>query len=100
MTWALPQKGADHLLALDRVALKTLKPLKLGQEAVVLIPELPCSLPGCPPLDTVAVFWTPDGVRHRFKIFKPVVQITDEDLPYEWLMRSLIAPEGFDEDCC
>jgi hypothetical protein len=39
-------------------------------------------------------------VRHRFKIFKPALQVTEEDLPYDWLMRSLAAPEGFDEDCC
>jgi hypothetical protein len=29
-----------------------------------------------------------------------VLQVTEEDLPYGWLMRSLAAPEGFDEDCC
>jgi hypothetical protein len=46
------------------------------------------------------VFWTAQGVRHRFKIFKPALQVTEEDLPYGWLMRSLAAPEGFDQDCC
>ena len=95
-----PKKGADHLPALDRIADQTRKRFKLGQEAVVLVAELACTLPGCPPLDTVVVFWTPDGVRHRFKIFKPVAQVTEEDLPYDWLMRSLAAPERFDDDCC
>jgi nitrate reductase delta subunit len=46
------------------------------------------------------VFWTAQGVRHRFKIFKPALQVTEEDLPYGWLMRALAAPEGIDEDCC
>ena len=100
MSLGLAKKGADHLQALDRVTEQTRKRFKLGQHAVVLVAELACSLPGCPPLDTVVVFWTPEGVRHRFKIFKRVVQVTEEDLPYDWLMRSLAAPEGFDGDCC
>ena len=95
-----PKKGADHLPALGRIAEQTRKRFKLGQEAVVLVAELACTLPGCPPLDTVVVFWTPQGVRHRFKIFKPALQVTEQDLPYDWLMRSLAAPEGFGEDCC
>jgi nitrate reductase delta subunit len=100
MTWAFPKKSADHLPALDRIAEQTRRRFKLGHEAVVLVAELDCILPGCPPLDTVVVFWTPQGVRHRFKIFKPATQVTEEDLPYVWLMRSLAAPEGFDQDCC
>jgi nitrate reductase delta subunit len=100
MTWGFPKKGADHPVALERVAEQTRQRFKLGPEAVVLVAELACALPGCPPLDTVVVFWTANGVRHRFRIFKPAVQVTDEDLPYDWLMRSLAAPEGFDEDCC
>jgi nitrate reductase delta subunit len=100
MMKGFPKKGADHVPALDRVAEQTRKRFKLGQEAVVLVAELACTLPGCPPLDTVVVFWTAAGVRHRFKIFKPVLQVTEEDLPYDWLMRSLAVPEGFEDDCC
>jgi hypothetical protein len=94
------KKGADHGQALDRIAAQTRARFKLGDEAVVLVAELACTLPGCPPIDTVVVFWTAQGVRHRFKIFKPALQVTEEDLPYAWLMRSLAAPEGFDQDCC
>jgi hypothetical protein len=100
MTLGFPKKDADHLRALDRVTEQTRKRFRLGKEAVVLVAELTCTVPGCPPVDTVVVFWTPGGVRHRFKIFKPVVQVTEEDLPYDWLMRSLAVPEGFGEDCC
>jgi D-aminopeptidase len=96
----LPKKGADHLQAVERVAQQTRARFRLGQELVVLVAEIACSVPGCPPLETVVVFWTAAGVRHRFKIFKAVSGITAEDLPYDWLMRSLAAPEGFDADCC
>ena len=94
------KQGADQSQALDRIAAQTRARFKLGDEAVVLVAELACTLPGCPPIDTVVVFWTAQGVRHRFKIFKPALQVTEEDLPYDWLMRSLAAPEGFDQDCC
>jgi nitrate reductase delta subunit len=100
ITLGLPKKGADHRQALRRVTEQTRNRFKLGPEAVVMVAELACTLPGCPPVDTVVVFWTPDGVRHRFRIFKPVVQVTEDDLPYVWLMRSLAAPEGLGDDCC
>jgi hypothetical protein len=100
ITLGFPKKGADYRQALDRVAEQTRRRFKLAAETVVLVAELACTLPGCPPVDTVVVFWTPDGVRHRFRIFKPVVQVTEDDLPYAWLMRSLAAAEGFDDDCC
>ena len=95
-----PKKGADHLQAVERVTRQTRERFRLGPELVVLVAQIACSVPGCPLLETVVVFWTAAGVRHRFKIFKAVSGITAEDLPYEWLMRSLAAPEGFDADCC
>jgi hypothetical protein len=95
-----PKKGADHLQAVERVTEQTRERFRLGPELVVLVAQIACSVPGCPPLETVVVFWTAAGVRHRFKIFKAVSGITAEDLPYDWLMRSLAAPEGFDADCC
>jgi hypothetical protein len=96
----LPKKDADHLPAVDRVAQQTRTRFRLGPEEVVLVSEIACSLPGCPPVETVVVFWTAPGVRHRFKIFKPVTRVVEEDLPYDWLMRSLATPDGFDVDCC
>jgi hypothetical protein len=99
-SFGFPTQGAEQQQALERIAALTRERFKLGAEAVVLVTELACTLPGCPPIDTVVVFWTPQGVRHRFKIFKPALRVTEEDLPYAWLMRSLSVPQGFDEDCC
>jgi nitrate reductase delta subunit len=59
-----------------------------------------CAVPGCPPLETIVVFWTTDGKRHHFKLFKPVADVVFDDLPFAWLMDSLILPEGFGCDCC
>ncbi len=79
---------------------QTRERFKLPEEAAIVVSEIACSLPGCPPLETVVAFWTLDGARHRFKIFKPVTEVIEEDLPYAWLKPALIVPEGFEDDCC
>jgi D-aminopeptidase len=95
-----PNRDARYFEALERIATQTRARFKLAQEEVVMVAQVACALPGCPPLETVVVFWTAAGVRHRFKIFKPVVEVTQEDLPWQWLMRALAAPDSFDTDCC
>jgi len=90
--------SAARAQAQERVAAWTRARFTLPLEAAILVSELACTLPGCPPLETVVAFWTLDGTRHHFKLFKPVAQVLPDDLPYAWLMKSL-AREGGD-DCC
>jgi nitrate reductase delta subunit len=94
-----PKKSAAELAALDRIKEWTRSRFGLGPGAVIMVTEVACSLPGCPPLETVAVFWTEDGTRHQFKLFKPPGEVVEDDLPYRWLMKSLQAEEGA-FDCC
>ena len=89
-----------HLQALERVKAWTRERFKLPQGAAILVAELACALPGCPPLETVVAFWTADGKRHHFKLFKPVEEVACDDLPYAWLKDALAVPEGFECDCC
>ncbi len=98
--FALSQPNPEHLQALARVAALTRAQFGLEEHAVVFVSELTCTNPGCPPLETVVVFWNTAGVRHRFKIFKVVRDVSAADIPYKWLLRSLAQPEGFDADCC
>lgn len=95
-----PGKSASHLAALDRIAEWTRERFRLPPDAPVLVAEMACSLPGCPPLETVAAFWDADGKRCQFKLFKPPEQVAQEDLPYYWLKKSLEAAEGAGFDCC
>lgn len=94
------RRGAAQAEAAQRLAAWTRQRFGLGDEAVVMASEVACGLPGCPPLETVVVFWSAQGQRHRYKVFKPLTQVEEEDLPYRWLLRALAAPEGYDEDCC
>ena len=77
-------KGPQHAAALDRVRAWTRLRFGLPDEAAVLVAEIACALPGCPPLETVVVFWTDEATRHRFN-WKPeadkLLRLYDELLP-------------------
>ena len=94
------QKSPEQLEALGRVREWTRARFDLPEDAAILVSEIACGLPGCPPLETVVAFWTADATRHQFKIFKSVREVVREDLPYAWLKDALAVPEGFEYDCC
>lgn len=94
------RKSPAQLQALDLVQALTRERFKLDRDDVVLVTELVCALPGCPPLETVVAFWTGADRRHHFKVFKPVAKVLADDLPYAWQKNSLVAIEGEGCDCC
>lgn len=85
--------------ALERVRAWTRARFSLDEEVAVMVAELACTLPGCPPRETVIAFWTAPDRRHHFKIFKPVAEIGGDDLPPAWLKDALVVAEG-ECDCC
>jgi nitrate reductase delta subunit len=93
------RKGPEHEEALARVRKWTCARFALAAEDAILVSEVACKLPGCPPLETVVVFWIGD-TRHHFKFFKPVRDVVVEDLPPAWLRNALALPDGFECDCC
>jgi len=93
-------KGSQHLAALERVKAWTRARFKLPEHASVLVSEVACALPGCPPLHTVVVFWSEDATRHQLKLFKPVIQVIPDDLPPAWMKRALIANDASADECC
>jgi nitrate reductase delta subunit len=93
-------KRPEHMEALDRVKEWTRGRFGLAEDATILVSEVVCGLPGCPPLETVVVFWTEDDTRHHFKVFKRVGEVVPDDLPPAWLKNALIAVEGEGLECC
>jgi nitrate reductase delta subunit len=85
--------------ALDRVRDWTRARFALTDDETVMVSEVACSVPGCPPIETHLVFWTGAG-RHHFKIFKPLADVVEDDLPPAFMKNALIALEGVDCDCC
>jgi hypothetical protein len=94
------RKSPERLQAVDRVKAWTRARFRLANETTILVAELACALPGCPPLETVVVFWIGDGKQHRFKIFKPMEEVVEDDLPPAWLKDALAVSDGLDCDCC
>jgi nitrate reductase delta subunit len=66
----------------------------------ILVSEVSCALPGCPPRETVVAFWTETERRHQFKLFKPAAEVVIDDLPPRWLKDALAAIEGLGCECC
>jgi nitrate reductase delta subunit len=85
--------------ALDRLRSWTRARFSLAEDETVMVSELACSVPGCPPIETHVVFWTPAG-RHHFKIFKPLAETAEGDLPPAFMKNALVALEGADLECC
>jgi nitrate reductase delta subunit len=93
------KKSPEQRAALERVRAWTQARFALPDDATIMVSEVACALPGCPPLETVIVFWE-GGTRHHFKIFKPVTAVVRDDLPFAWLKDALAVPEDFVCDCC
>lgn len=95
-----PTKTAEHLAALGRLKEWTRQRFALSADATVTVAEVECTLPGCAPIETVVAFWGTDSVRHRFKVFKPLADVRETDLPPRWLLNALIDYNDVDCDCC
>jgi nitrate reductase delta subunit len=98
--FAAAPKGAEHLDAIERVKECTRDRFSLSESDVVLVTEGPSVLPGFPPLETVIAFWSADGVRHHFRVFKPASEIVADDVPPAWMKDALAAAEGIECYCC
>ncbi len=72
----------------------------LDADAAVEVREQEAALPGFPPRETVVEFSPDAGPRHHFKVFKPLVEVGEEDLPPAWMKDALAIPQGYECDCC
>ncbi len=92
--------------ALARVEALARQRFRLQAADTMMVTELACAVPGCPPLETVIVFWpaasaapgTP--LRHHCKVFKPVQQVGADDLPPWWMKNALVTPPDWACACC
>jgi nitrate reductase delta subunit len=99
--FAAAPKGLAHLEAVERLKDLTRSRFGLGASDAVMVSESACEMPGAPPLQTVVAFWTAGGTRHRFRVFKGVTEVGEEDIPPAWLKESLSAEDdGIACACC
>jgi hypothetical protein len=48
----------------------------------------------------VVAFWTAERRHDHFRIFKPLQDVVEDDLPPGWYKEALAVSEGFQCDCC
>jgi nitrate reductase delta subunit len=96
---AFTKKGPEHIAVLDRLREAVRSRFRLTDDTAILVAEVACAVPGCPPVETVIAFWS-DECRHHFKVFKPVANVETDDLPPWWMKRALAVPDDFVCECC
>jgi nitrate reductase delta subunit len=72
----------------------------MREDDAVFVAQTECTRPGCPPLQTIVVFWSPDQTRRLFKVLKPAPEVETDDLPPPWLVEALGSFEQDDSACC
>jgi nitrate reductase delta subunit len=86
--------------AIDRVRRLARLHFELSENDAIFVAQIECKRPGCPPLQTVVVFWSADQTRRHFKVLKPAPEVESEDLPPTWLVEALGSFEQDDSPCC
>jgi nitrate reductase delta subunit len=94
------RKPPGNAAAADRLRAWTRERFALPPDAPIMVAEVTCAVPGCPPLETVVAFWTGTDTRHHFKVFKPLAEVLADDLPPAFLKNALADIEGFGCECC
>jgi hypothetical protein len=94
------RKGTPFFEASARVRQWTRERFALGPDDPVAVSELASTVPGSPPLETVIEFRTAQGLRHHFKVFKPLAAVSRDDLPPGWMRDALAMPDGIECECC
>ena len=88
--------GKDTLADISRVEALVRERFRIGESDIILVSQDPGIKPGFPPLETNVVFWK-SKKRYRLRVFAPVSQVTDADLPVAWLLPAL---EDTGESAC
>ena len=92
------KRSADGA-APDHMRAWTQARFKLTENDTVMVSADYLRRTGCPPIETHIAFWTDQG-RHHFKVFKPLAEVTEDDLPPAFMKNALIWIEGVECSCC
>ena len=94
------QKSRDRGDAAARVKRWVRERFALGDESTVMVTELENAQPGFPPLSTVVAFWNAERKHYHFRVFKPLEEVVETDIPPAWYREALAVTPGVDCGCC
>jgi hypothetical protein len=69
-------------------------------EITVLVSEVQSATPGFPQLHTVVAFWTAEQKHYHFRVFRPLEEVVEADIPPSWYRDALAVSPGVDCGCC
>lgn len=73
-------KRKSNFQAIQRVKARFLDVLQLEEDISLMITELHCTEPGCPPVETVIALLKASHPTYQYKIHKPVADVTLDDV--------------------
>lgn len=73
-------KRKSNSQATQQVKTWALDVLQLGEDTSLMVTELRCTEPGCPPIETVIALLKASHPTQQYKIHKPVADITLDDV--------------------
>lgn len=93
------KRNPQQVAAFETIEGWTRARFRLSDGEAVLVTEIACRLPGCPPLETVIAFWNGEGTRHHIKVFKKAIEVVEDDLPPTWYRPALVVDDNASMDC-
>lgn len=72
--------SAQTALAKRLIKAWAIERFALAEDTAVMVAELDCLEPGCPPHETVIAFWDASKRRHQFKVMKAAAAVTRADV--------------------
>jgi hypothetical protein len=93
-------KSRDRADAAARVKRWVRERFALDGESTVLVTEIENAQPGFPPLSTAVAFWNAERKHYHFRVFKPLEEMVEADIPPAWYREALAVTPGIDCGCC
>ena len=93
------QKRPQRADAAARVKRWVRERFALDRDGTVLVTEIENAQPGFPPLSTVVAFWNAERKHYHFRVFKPLEEVSEADLPPTWYREALAVTAGIDCGC-
>jgi hypothetical protein len=65
-----------------------------GEDDAVVVNEVQCSEPGCPPIETVVALLRAGCEPRQVKVHKPAVEVTEDDIRHAMLHQHAHEPRS------
>ena len=97
---AFSKKSPEHVAALDRVREWVRARFALGEDTAILVAEVACAVPGCPPIETVIAFWSERTAAPLQGVQAGGRGDRGRSAAALAASRALAVPDDFECDCC